>query len=65
VREVDDMNAKNADERMIERKIDDAKSYAYETKDKFDVLVADHPLAFVVGAFVGGLLVGKMLSNRA
>ena len=59
------MNAKNADERMIERKIDDAKSYAYETKDKFDVLVADHPLAFVVGAFVGGLLVGKMLSNRA
>ena len=34
------MNAKNADERMIERKIDDAKSYAYETKDKFDVLVA-------------------------
>lgn len=65
MREVDDMNAKNADERMIERKIDDAKSYAYETKDKFDVLVADHPLAFVVGAFVGGLLVGKMLSNRA
>lgn len=59
------MNAKNADERMIERKIDDAKSYAYETKDKFDVLVADHPLAFVMGAFVGGLLVGKMLSNRA
>ena len=50
---------------MIERKIDDAKSYAYDAKDKFDVLVADHPLAFVMGAFVGGLLVGKMLSNRA
>ena len=58
------MATKNVDERMIESRIDDAKNYAYESKDKFDVLVADHPLAFVVGAFVGGLLVGKMLSNK-
>ena len=56
---------KNADVRMIEGGVEEAKTYAYQTKDKFDVLVADHPLAFVVGAFVGGLLVGKMMSNRS
>ncbi len=59
------MTTKIADERMLEGRIEDAKNYASETKDKFDVLVADHPLAFVVGAFVGGLLVGKMVSDRS
>ncbi len=60
------MAMKNTEERMIEEKIEEAKNYAHQTKDKFDVLVADHPLAFVVGAFLGGLLVGKMLTtNRA
>ncbi len=58
------MATKSAEERMLEGKLDDAKNYAHETKDKFDVLVADHPLAFVVGAFAGGLLVGKLLSDR-
>ncbi len=58
------MATKIVEERMIEGRMDDAKNYVTETKDKFDVLVADHPLAFVVGAFAGGLLVGKMLSDR-
>jgi hypothetical protein len=63
------------EERMVEAHIEDAKNYATdrmsdaknyadETKAKFDVLVADHPLAFVAGAFLGGLLVGKMISDR-
>lgn len=65
------MNTKNVEEekiiegkRMIEGKIEDVKNYAYGAKGKFDVLVADHPLAFVVGAFAGGLILGKILSDR-
>ncbi len=58
------MATKNVEERMVERKIDDAKNYAYMQKERFDVLVGEHPLAFVGGAFLGGLLLGKMLGNR-
>ncbi|HII38955.1 TPA: hypothetical protein HA318_03040 [Candidatus Micrarchaeota archaeon] len=69
------MAAKSAEERLMEGKVDDARryadekigdarKYAYEAKDKFDGLVSEHPLAFVVGAFVGGLLLGKVLSDR-
>ncbi len=52
------------EERMIERNVEDAKHYLHETKEKFDHLVADHPLLFVAGAFIGGILIGKMLTEK-
>jgi hypothetical protein len=63
--------AKDTEDRLVERtiedarhKFDDARHYADGKKAEFDAVVADHPLAFVGGAFIGGLLVGKMLSDR-
>ncbi len=69
------MAMKTTEDRMLERKIGeakefagekigDARNYAIEQKDKFDVLVGDHPLLFVGGAFIGGMLLGKMISDR-
>lgn len=48
----------------IDHALDNAKVYAFEQKEKFDTVVSEHPLAFVAGAFIGGLLVGKLISDR-
>jgi len=41
-----------------------AERLAVEKKEKFEELVKEHPLAFVLGAFVGGVVVGALISKR-
>ena len=63
------MAKKIIDEQMIEEKIDekieDAQKYVHETQDKLETMVTGHPIPFVVGAFLGGLFIGKMMSSRS
>ncbi|MDP2666614.1 MAG: hypothetical protein Q8P05_03890 [Candidatus Diapherotrites archaeon] len=41
-----------------------AKEYAREQDMRFKSAVGAHPYAFVAGAFVGGMLVGALMSKK-
>ncbi len=41
-----------------------AEKYVEMGKQDFESKVKDHPTAFVLGAFVGGLILGALLSKR-
>ncbi|VVC71813.1 Uncharacterised protein [uncultured archaeon] len=41
-----------------------AEKFAVAKKEKFEEMVKEHPLAFVMGAFVGGIVVGALISKR-
>ena len=47
-----------------ERDLAIARKYAGEGKDKLEAAVKAHPFAFVLGAFVGGVLLGSLISKR-
>jgi hypothetical protein len=40
-----------------------AQKYAYGKNDEFEAMVSDHPKAFVIGSFVGGFILGALLSK--
>lgn len=41
-----------------------AERFAAQKREKFEEMVKEHPLAFVLGAFIGGVVVGAMISKR-
>ncbi len=43
---------------------DDAKGYAMEQKLNVEGMVKEHPWAFVLGSFAGGVIVGTLLAKR-
>ncbi len=42
----------------------DAKEYAMEQKQNAEGMIREHPWAFVLGAFAGGVIIGTLLSKR-
>ena len=45
------------------QKMESAKASVDETKQQYEQAVADNPFQWVAGAFVAGLLMGKILSK--
>ena len=43
--------------------IDKAQDYVYEKNDDVEAMIKEHPKSFVVGAFVGGVALGTLLSR--
>jgi len=41
-----------------------AERMAMMKKEKFEEMVRERPLAFVMGAFVGGIIIGALISKR-
>lgn len=44
--------------------IDQAQTYVYQKNDDAEFMIREHPKSFVLGAFMGGILVGTLLSKR-
>jgi ElaB/YqjD/DUF883 family membrane-anchored ribosome-binding protein len=40
-----------------------AQKYAYEKSDEIDAMINEHPKAYVLGAFIGGVVLGNLLSK--
>ena len=40
-----------------------AQNYAYGRNDEIEAMIKEHPKAFVLGSFIGGLALGTMLSR--
>jgi len=61
---------RNAESRMGEYKkgaqesIGNAQKYAYEKNDEVEALIREHPKSYVLGAFIGGVALGALLSRR-
>ena len=43
--------------------INKAQKYVYGKNDEFEAMVSEHPKAFVLGAFLGGIIIGTLLSK--
>jgi hypothetical protein len=41
-----------------------AQKYAYEKNDEVEALIREHPKSYVLGAFIGGVALGALLSRR-
>ena len=50
-------------QKMAQDDINKAQKYAYGKNDEFEAMVSDHPKSFVLGAFIGGLVIGALLSK--
>ena len=46
-----------------QRNIDNAQKYVHRKDDEFTAMVSEHPKSFVVGAFVGGVVLGALLAK--
>lgn len=44
--------------------VHEAKEYVLEQKHNAEVMIREHPWAFVLGSFAGGVIVGTLLSKR-
>jgi len=40
-----------------------AQKYAYGKNDEFEAMIKQHPKAFVLGSFIGGVALGALLSK--
>ena len=59
------MSAKAAElKKEAAKDVEIAERYVESGKHNFEHMVKEHPYAFVMGAFIGGLLVGSILSKR-
>lgn len=43
--------------------ITQVQDYAYRKNDEFAAMVNEHPKSFVLGAFIGGVALGTLLSR--
>ncbi|MFA6213728.1 MAG: hypothetical protein WC717_00425 [Candidatus Micrarchaeia archaeon] len=43
--------------------INRAQSYAYEKNDEVEAMIKEHPKAFVLGSFIGGVALGALLGR--
>jgi len=46
------------------RYLEMAEKFGMKEEKQFEGLVKEHPMAFVLGAFAGGVLVGAMIAKR-
>ena len=51
-------------QREAQADITRAQEYVHGKNDEFEAMVKGHPKAFVLGAFVGGVVMGTLLSKR-
>ena len=47
-----------------QRDINKAQKFARKKEDEAEVMIKEHPVAFVLGAFLGGVIVGAMIAKR-
>ena len=40
-----------------------AQKYAYEKNDEVEAMIKEHPKAFVLGSFIGGVALGTLLAK--
>lgn len=55
----------DAEVKKMKEGLSHAKHIAIEGEEKFEAAVREKPMMYVAGAFVAGLLVGKLLSSRS
>ncbi len=48
----------------INSNINEAQKYVQKKQSMVEDAVSEHPFEFVIGAFVGGLLIGTLLSKK-
>jgi|GEM_PF-2723409 len=41
-----------------------AQKYAYRKNDEVEAMIKEHPKAFVLGSFIGGVALGTLLAKR-
>lgn len=51
-------------EDQIQSNISGAQKYAKQKQSMVEDAVAERPFEFVIGAFIGGLLIGALLSRK-
>ena len=49
--------------REAQNDINKAQKYAYQKNDEVTAMVTEHPKSFVLGAFLGGVVLGTLLSR--
>ena len=49
--------------RDAQENINKAQKYAYGKNDEFAAMVNEHPKSFVLGAFIGGVVLGTLLGK--
>ncbi|MDO8554797.1 MAG: hypothetical protein Q7S22_08360 [Candidatus Micrarchaeota archaeon] len=50
-------------QKEVQDDINKAQKYAYRKNDEFGAMVNEHPKSFVLGAFLGGVALGTLLSK--
>lgn len=50
-------------QRGAQKNIDAAQKYAYDTNYEVEAVIREHPKAFVLGSFIGGVALGTLLSR--
>ncbi len=66
------MTAKTMEGRILDRDFEDqiqsniseAQKYAQKKQSMVEDAVSERPFEFVIGAFIGGLLIGALLSRK-
>jgi hypothetical protein len=50
-------------QKQAQEGITKAQKYAYTKNDEFAAMVNEHPKSYVLGAFIGGVLLGTLLGK--
>jgi len=58
-------NRANELQREAQDDITMAQKYAYGKNDEVETMIKEHPKAFVLGSFVGGVALGTLLSKKS
>lgn len=53
----------NEYQKSAQEGITKAQKYAYLKNDEFSAMVSEHPKSYVLGAFIGGVVLGTLLSK--
>ena len=51
-------------QREAQSDIAKAQKYAYQRNDEIEAMIKEHPKAFVLGSFIGGVALGTLLAKR-
>jgi len=57
-------DAIRAAQKEAHRDVAMAETYAYEKNDEVEAMIKEHPKAFVLGSFIGGVALGTLLAKR-
>ena len=50
-------------QKEAQRDINMAQKYAYEKNNEVEAMIKEHPKAFVLGSFIGGMALGALLAR--